>query len=65
MKHHRTFRGAFKRKLSKFGDLITSDFMDAGKPAVGYDTVKEILVVRDRYTGIIQSYPTPSYKEYG
>lgn len=57
MKHHRTFRGAFKRKLSKFGDLITSDFMDTRKPAVGYDTVKEILVVRDRYTGIIQSYP--------
>ena len=27
---------------------------------LGYDTVKEILVIRDRYTGIIQSYPSPT-----
>ena len=61
MKHHRIFRGAFRRKLSKFGDLITFDFTDTQKTRkLGYDTVKEILVVRDRYTGIIQSYPTPT-----
>eukprot|EP00435_Cladocopium_sp_Y103_P035503 s1011_g9.t1 len=61
MKHFRTFRGAFKRKLTKFGDLITFDFMDTRKTTkLGYDTVKEILVVRDRYTGIIQSYPSPT-----
>ena len=59
MKHHKTFRGAFRRKLTKFGDLITFDFMDTRKTTkLGYDTVKEILVIRDRYTGIIQSYPS-------
>ena len=61
MKHHKTYRGAFRRKLTKFGDLITFDFMDTRKTTkLGYDTVKEILVIRDRYTGIIQSYPSPT-----
>ena len=27
MRHHKTFRGAFRRKLKKFGD-ITFDFVD-------------------------------------
>ena len=31
MKHHKTYRGAFRRKLTKFGDLITFDFMDTRK----------------------------------
>ena len=52
MKHHKTYRGAFRRKLTKFGDLITFDFMDTRKTTkLGYDTVKEILVIRDRFTG--------------
>ena len=61
MKHHKTYRGAFRRKLTKFGGLITFDFMVTRKTTkLGYDTVKEILVIRDRYTGIIQSYPSPT-----
>eukprot|EP00435_Cladocopium_sp_Y103_P026723 s1517_g6.t1 len=28
MKHRKTFRGAFQRKLTKFGDLVTFDFVD-------------------------------------
>ena len=61
MKHHKTFRGAFRRKFTKFGDLITFDFVDTRKTTkLGYDTVKESLVIRDRYTGIIQSYPSPT-----
>ena len=61
MKHHKTYRDAFRRKLTKFGDLITFDFMDTRKTTkLGYDTVKEILVIRDRFTGIIQSYPSPT-----
>ena len=28
MKHRKTFRGAFQRKLTKFGDLITFDYVD-------------------------------------
>ena len=61
MKHHKTYRGAFRRKLTKFGDLITFDFMDTRKTTkLGYDTVKEILVIRDRFTGIVQSYPSPT-----
>ena len=61
MKHHKTYRGAFRRKLTKFGDLFTFDFMDTRKTTkLGYDTVKEILVIRDRFTGIIQSYPSPT-----
>ena len=40
MKHHKTYRGAFRRKLTKFGDLITFDFMDTRKTTkLGYDMV--------------------------
>ena len=61
MKHHKTYRGAFRRKLTKFGDLITFDFMDTRKTTkLGYDMVQKILVIRDRFTGIIQSYPSPT-----
>ena len=66
MKHHKTYRGAFRRKLTKFGDLITFDFMDTRKTTkLGYDTVKEILVIRDRFTGIIQSYPLSNKERWG
>ena len=41
MKHHKTYRGGFRRKLTKFGDLIAFDFMDTRKTTkLGYDTVK-------------------------
>ena len=59
MKHHKTYRGCVPPKLTKFGDLITFDFVDTRKTTkLGYDTVKEILIIRDRYTGIVQSYPS-------
>jgi len=34
--------------------------MDTRKTEKLYETVKEILVVRDRFTGVIQSYPAPT-----
>ena len=58
MKHFKTNRGAFKRKLKKFGDLVTFDFMNTQKMIrQGMMTDKDILVIRDRYTGIIWGYP--------
>ena len=58
MKASQDLPRCIRRKLTKFGDLITFDFMDTRKTTkLGYDTVKEILVIRDRFTGIIQSYP--------
>ena len=48
MKHFKTRRGAYKRELKKFGDLITFDAVDTSKV---HDDVlvleKEVLVVRD------------------
>ena len=59
MKHFKTHRGAFKRKLKKFGDLITFDFMDTEKVYHhGFLMEREILIIRDRFTGIIWAYPT-------
>ena len=50
MRHFKTRKGAFKRKLSKFG---TFDFVDMGKATeMGWREHKELLVIRDRYTGI-------------
>ena len=61
MKHFKTSRGAFKRKLKKFGDLVTFDFMNTQKMIRhGMMTDKDILVIRDRYTGIIWGYPLKS-----
>ena len=59
MRHHKTYRGAFRRKLTKFGDLITFDFMDTRKTTkLGYDTVQgDSCHSRTGFTGIIQSYP--------
>ena len=34
MKHHKTYRGAFRRKLTKFGDLITFDLIDSTARAI-------------------------------
>ena len=59
MKHVKTRRGAYKRELKKLGDLITFDALDTCKV---YDDVliveKEVLVVRDCYTGLIGAYPS-------
>ena len=58
MKHFKTHRGAYKRELKKFGGLITFDAVDTSKV---HDNVlvleKEVLVVRDCYTGLIGAYP--------
>ena len=59
MKHRKTFRGAFQRKLTKFGDLITFDYVDNRQIAEqDYGDDKTIFVIRDRYTGMLQSYPS-------
>ena len=59
MKHFKTRRGAYKRELKKFGDLVTFDAVDTSKV---HDDVlvleKEVLVVRDCFTGIIGAYPS-------
>ena len=59
MKHFKARRGAYKRELKKFGDLITFDAVDTSK--VHDDALileKEVLVVRDCYTGMIGAYPS-------
>ena len=54
MKHRKTFRGAFQRKLTKFGDLVTFDYVDNRRIAEqDYGNDKTIFVIRDRYTGMI------------
>eukprot|EP00435_Cladocopium_sp_Y103_P031652 s4552_g8.t1 len=59
MKHRKTFRGAFQRKLTKFGDLVTFDFVDDRQVlAQDYGVEKNVFVIRDRYTGMIQAYPS-------
>ena len=59
MKHRKTFRGAFQRKLTKFGDLITFDYVDNRRIAEqDYGDDKTIFVIRDGYTGMLQSYPS-------
>lgn len=58
MKHFRTKTGAFKRELKKWGDLITFDCADlewTDYMAVLDD--RELLVIRDRFTGIIEAFP--------
>ena len=52
MKHRKTFRGAFRRKLTKFGDLVTFDYVDNRRIAEqDYGDDKTIFVIRDRFTG--------------
>ena len=58
MKHFRTRRGAFKRVLKKWGDLITFDFVDLEwTNYMGVPDERELLVIRDRFTGVIQAFP--------
>ena len=59
MKHFKTRRGAYKRELKKFGNLITFDAVDTSK--VHDDSLvleKEVLVVRNCYTGMIGACPS-------
>ena len=60
MRHFQTRKGAFNRTLSKFGDLITFDFVDMGKATeMGWRDHKELLVIRDRYSGMVLGSPVP------
>ena len=58
MKHYQTHRGAFKRKLEKFGDLITFDFVDTRKVKDSglLELEKDILMIRDRFTGLVKAH---------
>ena len=64
MRHFKTRRGAFKRKIEQWGDLITFDFVDmrdAKDRGVGIDDdTREILVIRDIATKVVAAYPTAS-----
>ena len=64
MKHYRTVRGAFKRELKAWGDLITFDFLDMRRAAdmgIGNDDeMREVFVVRDVATRVIAAIPTMS-----
>ena len=64
MRHFKTRRGAFKRKIEQWGDLITFDFVDtrdAKDRGVGIDDdTREILVVRDIAKKVVAAYPTAS-----
>ena len=61
VKHFRTERGAFKRELKSWGDLLTFDFLDMRKVAdmgVGNDDeMREVLVVHDVATRAIAAIP--------
>ena len=58
MKRRKTFRGAFQRKLKKFGDLITFDYVDNRRIAEQDYGDDKTIFIRDRYTGMLQSYPS-------
>ena len=62
MKHFKTHRGAFKRDLKKFGDLITFDALETAKvlETEGYLLEKRVLIIRDKYTGMIGAFPSRS-----
>ena len=62
MKHYKTHRGAFKRSLKKFGDLITFDIVDSKRRVLddGIELEREVFIIRDRYTGMIGAYPSKS-----
>ena len=58
MKHRKTRRGAFNRPLKKFGDLISFVYLDLDKSSLDLVPVLDhkVLVVRDRFTGMIAGY---------
>ena len=58
MRQFKTKKGALQRPLSKFGDLITLDFVHMGKATeMGWRDHKELLVIRDRFTGMVHVAP--------
>ena len=60
MRHFKSRKGAFKWKLSKFDDLITFDFVDMGTATeMGWKDRKELIVIRDRFTGMVLGSPVP------
>ena len=59
MKHLYIHRGAFKRDVSKWGDLVTFDFIDTGPMrSHGFSSDREILIVKDVATAVIGAYVT-------
>ncbi|CAE7786659.1 unnamed protein product [Symbiodinium sp. KB8] len=64
MKHYRTMRGACKRELKAWGDLITFDFLDMRRAAdmgIGSDDeMREVLVIREVATRVIAAIPAMS-----
>lgn len=59
MKHWNTFRGAFQRRLTKFGDLVTFGYVDNRQVhEQDFGAEKTIFVIRDRYAWMIQAYPS-------
>ena len=62
MRHFKTRNRAFKRKLSKFGDLITFNIVDMGRATeMGWRDHKEseLLVIRDSFSGMVLGSPVP------
>lgn len=59
MKHRKSYRGAFKSKLKKFGDLVAFDFVDISKVHdKGVMLEDELLIIRGRCAGLIGAYPS-------
>ena len=61
MKNKRTKVGAFDRKLTHWGQLLTSDHVDSKtKKQVGLDGEKEAFVTKDMFSGLICLYAVPT-----
>ena len=62
MRHWRTHKNAFKRPISKWGDLVTLDFVDMRKASdrgiFDGEPDREILVMKDIATKMIGALPT-------
>ncbi|CAJ1370505.1 unnamed protein product [Effrenium voratum] len=58
MRHHRTYRNAFKRPLKEWGDLITFDWITPERvDSLGVEGDKEVFTIRDVYSGMMMAYP--------
>jgi hypothetical protein len=59
MKEKYSKRGAFKRNLDRWGEIITFDYLYSGSQrAAGLHGEKECLVIKDLWSGMIHAYPT-------
>ena len=57
--YHR--KGAFMRKVEQWGDIVTADHVDCRQTQmIGLDDQRGALIVRDLYSGLIQTYPVSS-----